>query len=346
VTTPAPVIRESSEFIAPPIDSNQCFLCRAALDAENRSAEHVIPKWLQDWLKLWNEELWLINSTPLRYRQATIPCCQNCNSQPLAALEKEIQTAFKAGVAGVRALPEERLFQWCGKIFYGLFVREFNLVADRKDPSAGTIVSKEFLTELATFHFFMQSIVRPIVFDGFRPYSIFVVETLTFNESCENFDYYDALFLNPSGGRRLSLCLAIRAGSVGVICAFQDNGAQKQELQSEIDKFEGIPLHPFQFIELACLSICKASLLSYVPRYSAVQSANGEGAVVHWHDPKVDFFWNDWDHESFAKLFSKFLSQAGFAIAHDQIYTPSGRVSFLFNGARPIRYDHNCQQID
>jgi hypothetical protein len=255
----------SDVFPSPPIGEDQCFLCRAPLAAINRSAEHVIPKWLQNRFKLWTEELWLINGTSIPYRQATIPCCRVCNTGPLSKLEGEIESAFGGGIVGVRALQQERLFQWCSKLFYGLFVRETNLLADRTDPSIGPIAEIRLLKRLATVHFFMQSIRTPFVFDGFRPFSVLVMETLTSPDSTVDFDYYDSFAAQTPNGPRLSLSLAIRVGPVGVICAFQDNGAQKEWLQPALDQVEGIPLHPFQFIELASSSICKATQLRHVP---------------------------------------------------------------------------------
>ncbi len=236
-------------FPAPPIDVKQCFLCRALLTSENRTAEHVIPKWLQDRFDLWNEELRLSNKTSIAYRQATIPCCKDCNSGPLSRLEADVKTAFEGGVAAVRSLPEERLFQWCSKLFYGLFVCENRLNAVRSNPSVGPIVKKELLEELGTLHCFMQSIRKPFVFNGFCPFSLFVVETLVYGNPRANFDYYDALLVNSPSGYRASLCIAVRAGGVGIICVLQDNGAQKEHLQHEFDKFDNIPLHPCQFIE-------------------------------------------------------------------------------------------------
>jgi len=329
-------------FPAPPIDANQCFLCRAQLTSENRTAEHVIPKWLQEQFKLWNEEIWLINKTSLPYRQATIPCCKDCNSGPLSRLESDVKAAFEGGVAAVRSLPEERLFQWCSKLFYGLFVCENRLHAVRSDPSVGPIVKNEVLEEMRTLHCFMQSIRKPFFFDGFRPFSLFVLETLTSGNPTANFDYYDALLLNTPSGFRGSLCIAIRAGGAGIICVLQDNGAQKEHMQCEFDKFENIPLHPCQFIELASLSICKASLLSYVPKYVSIEEP--DRIVVRWMVPPVEYLWHDWEKETFDKLFSLFLARIKADIG--QIYTPKGRISFLFDGSRPIRYDRDGNRLD
>jgi hypothetical protein len=340
-----PYVNTNDIFPAPPVDRDQCFLCRVALKDLNRSKEHVIPLWLQERFSLLNEELTLLNGTSIPYRQATIPCCSLCNSGPLSKLEKEVQQAFQGGIEAIRALPEERLFQWCSKIFFGLFVRENNLLADRKDPSIGPIADKALLERLKTLHFFMQSIRKPFVFDGFRPFSILVMETLTSPKAANNFDFFDSLAAPRPDGVRLSLALAIRVGDVGVICAFQDNGVLKDYLQVEIDKFRGIPLHPFQFIEFATLSICKCLLLSYVPLYAIYTTPNDE-ILVDWQRPSNQHVWEDWDTDLFAARYSGFLTRAGCPMRKDEVYKAGGYASFLFAGSQPIRFDWDLNRIE
>ena len=56
---------------------NTCFLCRCELTRQNRTDEHVIPKWVQRRFDLWNETLEMLNGTTIPYRQLIIPCCLN-----------------------------------------------------------------------------------------------------------------------------------------------------------------------------------------------------------------------------------------------------------------------------
>jgi len=101
-----------------------CFLCSAGLPADRNTDEHVIPKWVQERYKLWNQKLTLLNNTTIPYRQLTIPCCKTCNNVHLGKIELEMQKACVAGAEAVRALPIETLFIWAGKILYGLLYRE------------------------------------------------------------------------------------------------------------------------------------------------------------------------------------------------------------------------------
>lgn len=326
----------------PPVAFNQCFLCGLSLTAADvNSAEHIIPKWLQRRFDLWNEEIVLTNGTSIPYRQARIPCCTVCNNRPLGTLESEISTAFAGGVATVRALPEIRLFQWCLKIFYGLFCREHFLPADRMNPTGAPIVQRDLLHDLGMMYHFLQSIRRPLIFDGFVPWSIFVVETMTFGKSTTDFDYYDSLMVGGHRGDRQTLCLAIRVGAVGVISVFADNGAQKEHMHGEIDKFDGIPLHPVQFIQMASLVFTKASLLTYLPTYHWADV--GGTTVMHWVNPEVETHWHDWDQPAFESMYRTFLLRYGLPL--ERLDRPDGPPEFLYDGELPIRMDKDGHRI-
>ena len=320
-----------------PVGLDKCFLCGTSLTAADvNSAEHVLPKWLQHRFNLWNEELVLTNRTSIPYRQATIPCCTACNNGSLGNLESEISAAFSAGPAAVRAVPEIRLFQWCCKMFYGLFYREHFLAADRRNPTAGPIIPQDLLHGIGMLWHFLQSVRKPFVFDGFVPWSIFVVETIAYGNPAADFDYYDSLLVSGRRGTRHTLGFAIRASNVGVICVLADNGAQKEHLHDEVDKFD-FPMHPAQFIQLTSLVFIKASVLTYVPHYRW-NDIDGK-TVMQWVDPDVTFHWDDWDMPAFEAMYGEFLTRAG--ITPETVQTPDGRLpEFLFDAQhQPRRMD-------
>ncbi len=64
--------------------------------------------------------------------------------------------------------------------------------------------------------------------------------------------------------------------------------------------------------------------------------------MVQWMVPPLEYVWHDWEKETFDKLFSLFLGL--FKADIGEIYTPKGRMSFLFDGGRPVQYDRdgNC----
>ena len=108
---------------------DKCFLCGTQLTSDNRSDEHVIPKWVQHEFALWNQNLTLLNQTPIPYRQLTIPCCAPCNNEHLNRIEVAVSTAWREGFDSFASLNRDVLFLWLAKIVYGLLVRELFLPA-------------------------------------------------------------------------------------------------------------------------------------------------------------------------------------------------------------------------
>lgn len=174
---------------------DHCFLCGEPLEDSNRTDEHVIPEWLQRRHHLWNQKLSLLNETTIPYRQLVIPCCSRCNTGALAHMEERVSRLLTGPFQAVNEDEEFLLFKWCSKILYGFLHKEMALRLDRRDGTSSPIVQRRFLDELSTFHHFMTSIRRPFEFVGFRPYSIFIVETLLMSNPLRNFDYFDSFWL-------------------------------------------------------------------------------------------------------------------------------------------------------
>ena len=88
--------------------NDRCFLCGELLTDDNRSKEHVYPKWLQNKFNLWNASLILLNNTPIRYKDLTIPCCKRCNGIMSNKIEKPVQHLVDGGYdAFVKVLRKE-----------------------------------------------------------------------------------------------------------------------------------------------------------------------------------------------------------------------------------------------
>jgi hypothetical protein len=301
-------------FLKHHLDDDHCFLCGLSLTDETRSDEHVFPRWLQQRHDLWNLRVALLNGTTIPYRQLRIPCCRACNNGPLSELESEVKELLGGSYRVPTEAQEHRLFQWCSKLLYGLLHRELTLIADRRDESQGTIVQRKFLEGLLTFHHFMTSIRRPFRFEGFKPYSLFVSEALASPEQRESFDYMDFVVLGGEGDLRVPLVLSLRTGHFAIFCVFQDNGLQKARFQDEVfDRLRGTPLHPIQFLELACKSAYKHSRLSFAPKYHSLALDDPSSAVVvtPLTFPNGDP-WEPWIDLDYAHLFCAHAARKGF----------------------------------
>lgn len=272
---------------------DKCFLCGCLLK-DKKSVEHIFPKWVQHRYGLWNETITLLNRTTIPYRSLTVPCCRSCNTKYLAPLENTIRLHHERGYSEFLKLDKIRIFQWIAKIFYGLLFKELSLFVDRSDPDYGFITSPDLLKELRTLHTFLQSIRMPFEFVDFHPWSIFLVETNTYEDK-RDFDYHDEIF---------TLTFSIRMGGVGIIACLEDNGAQEELFSEYFDKFKGIKLHPTQFDELVAKVTYKAALMNRTPKYIMMLPKEEGQKVTVIASPLQGFsskpIFDDWNQRDYA----------------------------------------------
>lgn len=139
---------------------DRCFLCGKKL--KTKTAEHVFPKWLLNEYDLWNQKIFLLNGTTINYRQLTIPCCEECNNIYLSKVENQIKKSYFKGFNDFVKVAKLVVYQWIGKIFYGLLFRELSLSLERTDPEKGSITNPDLLKDFKTFHFFYNLLGLPL----------------------------------------------------------------------------------------------------------------------------------------------------------------------------------------
>jgi hypothetical protein len=245
---------------------DECFLCGAPLTPVTRTWEHVFPQWILREFDVWEARLTLLNGTDIPYSQLKIPCCLACNGGLLATIERTVATAYRSGIAGFRALGEETLFLWLGKILYGLLVRELHLPADRRDPEAGMIVEPDDLQQFQMHHYLLQGAVRRVRWGTF-PASIFLFDTKTSDDAHANFDFSDG----PHGP-----FLSLRIGGVGIFAVLQDWGAARNTLELTPPQ----SLAPVQFRELSAFMRYYAYRFKRTPTILVGKPADGPAEVT------------------------------------------------------------------
>jgi len=305
-----------------------CFLCSAPLRTRNRSDEHVFPKWLQNRFKLWDQRLDLINLTSIPYRQLTIPCCKTCNNVHLARIEDSMRAAVDSGPNAVAKLPHSTVYMWLSKIFYGILYRESLLRADRR-IGIRPIVPKQVLQELRLHHDFMQGIRRSLDFPFGVPGSIFIFGTAQPNRIESQFDFLD---------NHANLSIALRMGSVGIVCCLQDGGLTKV-FHDHLKRpyYRENRLHPMQFREATAEVFYKSMLLESNPFYTVVEDSH-KMLVMTQNPQHVSF--REWDWFVFCKMLAYYWDQP-----MEEIYGGNvGRASSLTNEQSKFRtLDPNCR---
>jgi hypothetical protein len=277
--------------------THTCFLCSAPLRSKNRSDEHVFPKWLQNRFNLWNQRLDLINFTNIPYKQLTIPCCKTCNNEHLSKIEDIVRKAVEAGPNAVANLPSSTLYMWLSKIFYGILYRENLLRADRRTGKR-PIIPKRVLQGLRLHHDFMQGIRRSLEFPFGIPGSILIFGTTLPNRIELQFDFLD---------NHANLSIALRMGSVGIICCLQDGGMTKAfHDHVEGDYYRKNRLHPLQFREATAEVFYKSMLLDSTALYTVVETPHKMQIVTH--TPRNVAF-REWDWLLFCRILAHYWNQ-------------------------------------
>ena len=275
--------------------ADKCFLCGCTLTNENKTEEHVIPKWLQHQFNLWDQKIYLLNGTLIPYRFLTIPCCFECNNHYLKPFEDKIKSAFESGYEQFETLDKELLFLWLGKIYFGIMYRELFLNLDRTKPEKGTIINPEYLKSFYSHFLFLQGIRQLHSFNDFFPASIYLFKTQKPNDIKEQWDFIDS---------HNTPFISIRMGEVGIIAVLQDCEATYQ-LKDLLDHHKDIDLHPLQFREMTAKILYKRFLMNRTPKFMNVQ--NGETTITYLmslqglSDKPI---FDDWNNDEYSLLLS------------------------------------------
>lgn len=304
-----------------------CFLCGDHVENNQRSREHVFPKWLLRHFSLRDHPLTLLNGTTVAYRNLVIPCCQTCNNEYLSNIEREVQVRFLKGAAEIASMDRGRLLLWVLKIFYGLLYRELFLPIDRRAPCAGSIVNAEDMEQFQLLHFILQSCRVPMDFsivDSDIPASIFVFEVQEPSNEDLRFDYKDDV---------VNRTLYLRLGKVGILAAF-DMGAQTLPGTEYFSRFQGYALHPLQFAELGANLFMKARVLNRTPKVIIGESPDRVNfSVLSIGGLSSKPIFGSWESEEMAQMLMFFL---GFPL--DVVMPVKGRVAtWLINNDGSLR---------
>ena len=293
---------------------DQCFLCGVPLLEGIDSKEHVFPKWLLHRYNLWNKSLTLPNRTSIPYRYLTIPCCSKCNNDHLSKLEGEIETAVNKGIKYVAKVDKLRLYQWIGKIFYGLLYRELSLVVDRSNPEIGSITTPEFLQDFRALHGFLQSIIKPIEFLDFFPGSLFIFDVETIPEIGE-FDYSDNF---------IGMTFFIRLNNIGIIACLKDDGQVSKSLAKIYRAVKKVKVHPIQFDELCAIVFYKSFSMIRDGNYLSMTSVKNRTTIVKLPGLSLAPIFDEWNDEIFARFLEEFWAK--WSIPFDEIFVPPNSV--------------------
>lgn len=262
----------------------------------------------------------LLDESIATYKDLKLPCSAEINERFLEPLEAEIAGAFETGYEAVKQLDQLKLFQWAGKILYGIIFNEMQAgIKQQHTQGLEFNISQALIHKFSNLHLMLQSLYQPIIFEDFTPFSLFLFEV---DNEPETFVYRDEIN---------TLTFSLRVNDIGLIVCLQDNGANRKYHKEILSKIEGNKLHPIQFEEFNAKVFYSAYLFNRLPEYD-VLSAGDETFIETMplkgisNKPLFDF----WQTRTYGQVLENFWKKWGFLLL-EIIKDPENPMSFLLD---------------
>ena len=295
--------------------NNVCFLTGGEVDMLSGQYIQVFPKWLIERYELDNQMVAMLGGNRISYGEMHLPASPKV-IQLIKEFDELTEKAFTQGYDAVKELPQEVLFQWMARILYGvlyydtIYAIQRNRQADKDFKLSGLMAQK-----VKNLHLMLQSLVLPIEYKDFTPWTIKVNPV---KYSKDIFNYKDE-------ARKLNFCIAMNG--FGIVACMQDNGAVGDYLKETLDTIGDNLLHPAQFEEL----YAKFLYANYILREQNDYLIINEGdKIVLQRQAITDGQFADWDEELYAQVLTNLLMPWGLQMK-DVHVPPNPPISFLIN---------------
>ncbi len=305
-----------------------CFLCGKPVSAPEQIP--VFPSWLMAKYNFAHQEILLLDKSIITYQNLNIPCCNACQDQYLNPLEQTVEAAAEQGLTGLQALGENILFQWLGKMFYGMLVRELIAEQDPLIPPQYSLTSDIRVPDkLQSFFKVLQSIRVPMQFADFTPFSLFLVSVKPIPGELP-FEYRDDLH---------TMVFSLKLENTWLICCLLDNGIIKDALTPRLwQPLQGKQLHPQQAAEFLAQVYYAAYLFNVIPEYFVrpVKPHDEQLVIDTLIDDITASVFNPWQLTGYAHMFEEMLKRWGITEA-EILKDPQQPLSFLFDATGSFR---------
>jgi len=239
-------------------DGKYCLVCGELLkpNSNKSSQEHIFPKWLLKRHSLWDSTIVLLNQTKFRYKDLTIPCCKQCNSEHLSSIESEIRSSLNKGYDNFRNIDRSRLTLWLIKIYIGIVRKEAMLSLDRTNKEAGNILELEDMAPLRVLQALLKGASKPLHFRcsvSCHPASLFIYKIK--DGTGPDFHYMDTW---------LTMTVMLKLGEFGILAIF-DMGIIAHTYPELFSRYESHELHFQQYLELAARAMERSFAYKHSP---------------------------------------------------------------------------------
>jgi hypothetical protein len=308
-----------SPFIDANFSNQYCFLTGQKLSSEEEKIQ-VFPQWLMSLYGLEDRPFKLLDESMATYKDLKLPCAARVNERWLEPLENEIAAAFNIGYEAVSQLDDLKLFQWAGKLLYGIIFNEVQSGIKLQHAQGEEFnISQSIIHKFSNLHLMLQSINLPLFFEDFKPFSLFLFKV---NNNLEEFGYRDEIN---------TLTFSLRIKDFGLIICLQDNGANGMFHREVLEKIGGETLHPIQFEEFSGRVFYSAYLFNRLPEYNILPVGDSiyiEAMPLRGISSKPLF--DTWNNKTYGQVLESFWKNWGFLLL-EIIKDPENPMSFLFD---------------
>lgn len=297
--------------------ANECFLSGQTVGENDRIS--AFPEWIMKRYSLHDKNITMLAENVVKYASIMVPCAPQVREK-IDALEQEIQAAFETGYEAVKNVPEIKLFQWMAKLMYGVLYNDIvhginHLKGKDKTFTLSPLLTKKF----SNLHFMLQSLIRPMEFQDFSPWSISI---LRIKYSKDIFNYKD---------ETKNINFSLGMNGFGIVACLQDNGENKKHHRDLLNRIGTTTLHAIQFEE-----VCARFLYSnYLLNTSTDYSFDTEGEVTKVSSislpPENNApLYGTWDDKTFSQVLANYWAPWGFT-SQDIYSFPDSPVSYLID---------------
>lgn len=299
--------------------NQRCFLTGQELTSPEERIQ-VFPQWLMSRYQLEDKSIKMLDESMTTYKDIKVPCSATVNEAYLEPLEQEIAAAFDNGYDAVKQLDDTKLFQWAGKLLYGIIFNEVQSGIKLQHAKGEEFnISQSIVHKFSNLHLMLQSLTLPILFEDFKPYSIFLFKV---DNNPAEFGYRDEIN---------TLTFSLRIRDFGLIICLQDNGANFQYHKEVYDKIKDEVLHPIQFEEFCGRVFYSAYLFNRLPEYNILPAGDKiyvEAMPLRGMNSKPLF--DSWVGKIYGQVLESFWKNWGFLLL-EIIKDPENPMSFLFD---------------
>lgn len=292
-------------------DDKACYLT-----GKPASLHPVFPDWILREYGLGEKLFKFLDENIVTYDEIKMPVSDEAELA-FSKIDSEIKAAFSLGYQAVSALNELTLFQWIGKLVYGTIYNEIRTGIKQQLASGEPFnFSQSLAAKFSNFHLMLQSIVRPVEFEGILPWSIKVIK-LTAGD--EPFSYRDEIN---------TLVFSLKLKDFGIIACLQDNGESLNYHKNILDKIQNKPLHPIQFEEICARFFYSAYLFNRLPEFTVFQT--DEAVFIESMPLRISSkpIYDVWQVKTYGQVLENFWKPWGLLL-FEIIKNPDRPMSFL-----------------